>query len=268
VKPGLIISLFILFSVYSCHSGPKKSPVLKVTGHNPKSKNAEPLKLVYGYRFIIKGNFDGKSENEILTEHYFSGIDHKETNKFYESTSDTGSLEDNDTLFALTIKRKTYSFITSDIKGIDTLKIAAGGTSFGLAYLKNEGDLDGDGRDEVSYVIDYLQMSSLNECFIMTFKNGRWRKFYSFPIWQWQLPDLPQTYNNYGGFGRQNKVVDTENVAANKVINKKLNDFPGLVKKVANNKIQIIYRHETADDIFLDSAIVNLRTGRKRSLRH
>lgn len=70
---------------------------------------------------------------------------------------------------------------------LDTLSVNTGGSAFRLFHLKNEGDLNNDGSDEVSYVIDWADYSSLNTYHIITYKNGAWHKLYSFPIWEWQL---------------------------------------------------------------------------------
>ena len=137
---------------------------------------------------------DGKKEK--LIEQFFSGIDNKETNKFYES------LLDYDQLVALTVKKDPYTFVISDNELIDTLHISSGGQLLGLSYLKNEGDLNGDGTDEVSYVVNWADWSNLNTWHIVTYKNKKWIELYSFSIWDWQLPNLPETFNQYGPFGQ------------------------------------------------------------------
>jgi hypothetical protein len=203
------------------------------------------IKPVFGYRFIIEGDFDGDGSTEKLAEHYFSRLDNQETNKFYDG------LTDYDQLVALTIRKKPRSFALCDNHFIDTLDIASDGQLLGLSYLKNEGDLNGDGTDEVSYVVNWADWSNLNTWHIVTYKNHKWKELYSFPIRDWQLPDLPQTLNQYGPAGLENKIVDTTGNADEK----KLKDFKGLVRKIRPNQIRVVYRNDEAEE---DSMTVDL----------
>lgn len=208
----------------------------------PLNKTPKGLKPVFGYRFKLSGDFDGDGKKEQLTEHYFSGLNHKETNKYYEDLSDY------DQLVNLTVKKKPYSFVVSDNKRIDTLFISYANQLLGLSYLKNEGDLNGDGTDELSYVINWADWSNVNTWYLVTYKNNQWTELYSFSIMDWQLPDLPQTFNEYGVFGIDNKVVNTTNDSVNKQLEKELLNFKGLVRKVKNKKIQIAYINEEGSD--------------------
>jgi hypothetical protein len=126
----------------------------------------------------------------------------------------------------------------------------------GLSYLKNEGDLNGDGGDEISYVGNWADWSSCNTWHIMTYKNNKWKELYSFPMREWQLPDLPGTFNQYGLFGLQDKVINTTNDSANLMLEKQLIEFPGLVKNLGRNKIKVYFFNDEAS---LDSAVVKLR---------
>ena len=244
---------FILVGFGGCHS-PGKKPIVpkKDTSRNSINK-VDTLALnrpVFGYRFIVTGDFDGDGHKEKLIEHYYSGVQNRETNKFYDN------LNEYDQLVEATAKVKTFSFITSDNKNIDTLPISSEGKSFGLAYLKNEGDLNGDGTDEISYVVNWADWSNLNAWHIMTYKNKRWRELYHFSIWDWQLPDLPGVINDYSVFGRQNEIAYSKNDSVTKALEKDLADFKGLVKKLGSNKIRIIFMNENAN---LDTSIIRLK---------
>ena len=201
---------------------------------------------IFGYRFVISGDFDGDGKEEKLIEHFISGLDNKETNKFYANIT-YGDL------IYLTSQKEAYSFVLSDNKLIDTLHIISG-MHFGLSYLKNEGDLNGDGTDEISYVVNLADYSNLNTWYIMTYRHGKWVYLYSFDIWDWQLPDLPETFNQYGLFGIENKLIVT-NDTINKEIERELKAFKGLVRKIKTNKIEIICNN----DGDLDTMIVNLK---------
>ena len=210
------------------------------------------IKEVFGYRFVITGDFDGDGQTEQLIEHYFSRRDNKEANKFYDGLNDYGDAVDS------AIKKNAHVFLSFNNPLIDTLHIVKGEYKqvFGLSYLKNEGDLDGDGGDEISFVIDWADWSNLNTWHIMTYKKGKWKELYSFGIWDWQLPELPYITNQYGLFGTEGKIVTPENDTANALIEKELHEFKGLVWKIKTNKIQVFFRNDEAE---LDTMIVNLK---------
>ena len=211
-------------------------------------------KEVYGYRFVITGDFDGDGKKEQLFEHYYSQRDNKETNKYDDR------LDDYDEMVRIAIAKDVYVFLSSDNSKIDTLRITKGGQVFGISYLKNEGDLDG---DEVSYVVDWADWSNLNIWNIMTYKNGKWQALYAFPISDWQLPALPCMTNKYGLFGTEGKFVIHENDTINSLIEKDLYNFEGLVRKIQTNKIQVIFMNDEAE---LDSMIVDLKKPNKKRI--
>jgi len=226
MKTPLIITYFVLALLSSCDNSAKKmqnektaSSIDKLQQDSLKTINPleEALKTipenitpVLSYRFIISGDFDGDGNKEKLIEHFFSRISHRETNKFYEGLSDY------DQLVALTLKKEPYSFVISDNQLIDTLHISSEGQLLGLSFLKNEGDLNGDGTDEISYVVNWADRSNTNTWYVVTYKNKKWTELYSFPIWDWQLPDLPETFNQYGLFGLEDKAINTTHDTINK----------------------------------------------------
>lgn len=223
---------------------------INTNGDTLKS-SSDKVKPIFGYRFIIIGDFNGDGKQEKLIEHYYSQLDNQETNKFYEN------LTEYDNLVERTIKKQPFSFVISDNKLIDTLNVSSHEQQFGLSYLKNEGDLNGDGTDEISYVVNSADWSNCNTWHIMTLKNNTWRKLYSFSIWDWQLPDLPGTFNQYGLMGLENKIIDSKNDTINQELEKALNNFQGLVKKIKTNKIEIVFSNKEAE---LDTMIVDLKT--------
>ncbi|MFC4263981.1 hypothetical protein ACFOWM_13910, partial [Ferruginibacter yonginensis] len=266
MKTPFIITISFLTFFASCDTSKKKKVDIKTLSHNDtlqpyrsntKNQLQETLKTItknikpiFGYRFIISGDFDGDGKKEKLVEHYYSALDNKETNKFYDSLSEYEQLVE------LTIKKKPFSFVLSDNIIIDTLHISFGGQLLGLAYLKNEGDLNGDGTDEVSYVVNWADWSNLNTWHLVTYKNRMWTELYSFPIWDWQLPNLPKTFNQIELFELEQKIINTTNDTINKKIEKELSNFKGLVKKIKRSKIQVIFRNDEAEE---DTMIVDLK---------
>ncbi|MEO3403613.1 hypothetical protein AAFN85_06900 [Mucilaginibacter sp. CAU 1740] len=247
----LFYIVIALFCICSCNNAPRKTDALnlKSKAANKKAPTDTVTKKprpVFGYRFVISGDFDGDGKPEKLIERFHDGITDKETNKFYEA--------DYDYSHNMAFKRKTHSFLECDKPSVNRLEINSGG-SFGLLYLKNEGDLNGDGNDEVSYVTNNADWSSLNSYTILTYKHGKWNTLYWFPIWEWQLPPLPEAANAYGIAGID-QIVVIKSDTTNQRLLKELVAFKGLAKKISNKKLQIIYR---SPEISEDTIIVNLK---------
>ncbi|MGG9961195.1 hypothetical protein [Ferruginibacter sp. SUN106] len=76
------------------------------------------------------------------------------------------------------------------------------------------------------------------------------------------MPDLPETFTQYGLFGVENKNAAAANDTTNSRIEKEFNSFKGLVKKIKDNSIQIIFMNDKAD---LDTMIVDLK---REGLKH
>lgn len=212
----------------------------------------EEVLPVFGYRFHIEGDFDGDGNTEVLTEHFFDGNTHKETNKFYSGLS-------YEELVERTLAKAPYSFATCNNPAIDTVHFARKEQLLGLSYLKNEGDLNGDGTDEISYVINWADWSNVNTCHVSSFKNGQWVSLYSFAIRDWQLPNLPETIRKHGPLGLKDMqaiphkaTFDQENQEAHDTV---WNNFEGLIKPVAKNVIQVIYMNQEA---ITDTMLVDL----------
>jgi hypothetical protein len=264
MKALFIITISYLFILISCENSSQKSHNIEIVSNinnlvRDSSKNVNQMEevlktipknitAVLGNRFVISGDFDGDKKKEKLTEHFFSSLDNKETNKFYNN------LANYDQLIALTIKKSPYSFLISENKIIDSLHIASTEQLLGLSFLKNEGDLNEDGTDEISYVIDWADWSNLNTFHLATYKNKKWIELYTFPIWDWQIPNHDGFHNNSES---ANKDI-TLNSSTNKIIvdKKKIKSFEGLIKKIKKNRIQIIFRNEEAE---IDTMQVDLK---------
>jgi hypothetical protein len=210
----------------------------------------DSAKPIFGYRFIIHGDFNGDGKQEDLVEHYISLLDNKETPKFYDGLKDYTQQVD------ITIKKQPIVFALCSDNTIDTLSIDARGQLFGLSYLKNEGDLDDDGKDEVSYVIDHADWSNINSCHIMSYKKNKWVNIYSFGIWDWQLPGLPQSINDYRLFGIQDKIIIEKEDNINAILEQELLQFKGFIKKISASTFQVRFRNDEASE---DSVIVNFK---------
>ncbi len=228
----------------------RMSKISKDTLAARKAYIPKVLVPVMGYRFVVTGNFKGDGKIDTLTEHYLSRLTGKETNKAYDS------LEDYDTLVSLTVHKDPYSFVLCSDKSMDTLRISDDPQLLGLSWLHNEGDLDGDGGDELSYVVDWADWSSMNNYHIVSFKNGKWVELFSFMMHDWQLPQLPQMVSSFGMLGIDGISTLAHNDSLNRQIEDTLKAFPGMVTKLKNGKIRIAsYSSDYSDD---SSLVFNL----------
>ena len=187
----------------------------------------------FGYRFQMEGDFNGDGKMEILTEHYVSQVTGEEMNKYFDGIDDFA------TEVELAVYRKPLSLLLSSDPAIATFRISDDPQLFGLKFLKNEGDLDGDGADELSYCISWADWSSVNQWYIASYKNGKWVTLYSFEMRDWQTPYLPDYYDKEGTFLSSNKVMIPAEDTANTRMERELLDFQGLVKKTGKRKIEV-----------------------------
>ena len=208
--------------------------------------NIKDIKPIWGYRFRIAGDFDADGKKDTLYEHFYSMRDKKETNKYFSGIEDVWVLYDS------VDARDCRSFFLSNHKKLDTVPI---GGVFGPLWLKNEGDLDKDGGDEISFVESLPQQSSINHCIILSFKKGKWQEIYRFEVREWQFPPLPQFGKTYGLFGMSGSYSIGEDQAMNTKLEKQFDEFPSLITKLHSGKVEIQTFSEEGGDTTL---ILNL----------
>ena len=129
-KKSVFCICFVSLLVLSCKNGNKPAYRDEVVKDSIKNTDSFPMENnvgksaiggltpVFGYRFVIEGDFDGDGKKEKLFEHYYSALDHKETNKFYEN------LPDYEELVSLTMQKEPYTFIVLDNSLIEQLLIS------------------------------------------------------------------------------------------------------------------------------------------------
>ena len=201
---------------------------------------------IMGYRFTLIGDFNGDGKKDTFIEHFYSEVEHQETNKFFSGKEDIYDLD------KIKNRKEVRSFFLCSNPSIDTLY--AGGV-IGPLFIKNEGDLDGDGGDEIGYVPSLPQMSSMNEYYVLSLKHNEWVVLYSFEIREWELPPLPEAGRSYGLFGSDGMyhVMDD---SMNREIEKNLETFHDLLKKLKGGRIKVKTFTKEVEDTFV---IVNLK---------
>src|SRR3569833_387360 len=253
MKPLPFALILVAILLFACNRHPKNSKQ-NTAGANSQKKRQKRLKPVFGYRFIITGDFDGDGKKDTLIEHFMGRTNHQEIDKFHYSLVDTGWIKD--TLADSNGIRKPISIIICN-NAVTPLSIDETGKSLGLLYLKNEGDLDGDGGDELSYVDDPADASSINFCSVMSYKIHQWKRIYGFQIREWQIPDLPQVNDKFPFKAMYKEIADS----TNQRLEKELNAFKGFITRIGSNKIKVMTFTDTGDDT---TKVVSFKLDKKK----
>lgn len=198
----VLITIIVLFS--SCNQ--------KKSGEQSQAQSADTLRydsivvsdtLIYsendrkdierisspvdGYKPLeVTGRWRSKDNIDTLSVHLYS----RTLGKEMASPSFFRDEFDYDRLAELMIKLNPVVYVVNRNNPADTLTIGEGtGQMFGLYFIINEGDLDGDGLDELIYMVDWADWSATNTFHIATYKNGKWADLYNFPVWEWQFDE-------------------------------------------------------------------------------
>ena len=159
----------------------------------PLAVQADASVELFGHRMSVLADINGDGLLDPLTELYFSRRLGREVAKYVKDVP-------YDSLVKRTYDLEALVLLRSSLDHVDTLDVR--GTGFGLSLLVNEGDLDGDGADEIGYVPDNADWSNTNTYRVITWKKGGMQVLFTFPIWDWQLPDLPDAEREYGLIGQ------------------------------------------------------------------
>ncbi|MDD2982025.1 MAG: hypothetical protein PHQ74_01430 [Crocinitomicaceae bacterium] len=141
---------------------------------------------------VISGDFNGDGKADEIIETLISTVNNKSIDALPQLEYDS--------LVAIIYKRQPVLSLRSKDKDIPEL-IVTKNTSFGLFYAKNEGDLDNDGADEISVVIDWADWSQVNSCVVYSLKKNKWIVYAKFDVREWQVSQN----SNFNGFILKNK---------------------------------------------------------------
>ncbi len=183
------LCLFVLVVYSSCSTNEQKHHDIEVIIDNTKI-DEQPIPIqqdsvllsdisdsiyINRYDCEISGDFDGDGKLDSL----------KEAFTLDDSTYKNQYFEDYDELVEYVIRNNPKSFLAS-ANLTDTLFIETRGQSLGIVQLRNEGDLNDDGGDEISYVTDWADWSTVSICHLMSYTQEGWKELYAIPIWEWQ----------------------------------------------------------------------------------
>lgn len=207
-------------------------------GHTMTGNAPLPVRLqaveqgsAHGHRFKLLADVNGDGRADTLTERFVDPATGQETDKFIVDTP-------YDSLAARIWRMAPKCFVECSDKSVGRLVIRRG-DSFGLAHCMNEGDLNGDGREEIGWVGDWVDYSNVNTYHITSWNGSKWVELASFEMWEWQLPDLPGSIREFGLFGQTGRqILDsilTEEPAAD------------LVWPAGQGRIHVLGKTEEAD---------------------
>ena len=119
----------------------------------PLAVRADAPVELFGHRLSVLADINGDGLLDPLTELYFSRRLGREVAKYVKDVPYDSLVKRTYELEALVLLRRSGGHV-------DTLHDRSTGS--GLALLVNEGDLDGDGADEIGYVPDNADWSNTN----------------------------------------------------------------------------------------------------------
>lgn len=182
-----------LSSCNSQHPKPKDNPIATETkGENIK---LHPLK-----KLSVTGDFDGDGKPDTLLQHNYSLLAKAEIGYAADPFEN-----DWDSVVNWFYDQDAEVYLARKNRVGDTLHL---GIAQGLYCLLNLGDMNGDGKDEIAFVVDYLDYSRVNSCKIYAICNGKWTRLKEFDVHEEAFDftsEGPPSFDNIPGFlERQN----------------------------------------------------------------
>lgn len=175
-----VIVFFISFTSCNEIDKTKKEPKIE-------QEYKDGLKYDAIFKHVITGDFDGDGKEDELKETLISSINNKSIDAFPQLEYDS--------LVTFIYNQKPVLSLQTANKNIPDLIITEK-VSFGIMWIKNEGDLNNDGSDEISIVIDWADWSQVNSCIVYSMKASKWTEYAKFDIREYQISRDP----DFNGF--------------------------------------------------------------------
>lgn len=162
--------LTLTLGLLSCNRQPKKTVD---NSSVPKTEDSK-IKLHKLAKLFAVGDFDGDGKKDTIFQHNFSRLTRTEIDNSADPFQNEWDIVvkwfyDQDADLYLAINKNNHN----------TLHL---GTTQGLYCLINIGDNNADGKDEIAFVIDYLDFSRVNSCKIYSLCKGKWALLKQFGV--------------------------------------------------------------------------------------
>lgn len=234
----LLIFFVLCLQLSSCNDAPIVTPqnkaievvdsssITKVDTIETNQSDLNPTPI-WGYRFIIVGDFDGNGKEDTLRERHVALATNQETNKYFEGVESIWH-QGNE-------YHPVRSFLqanpTSGINELDSLG------QLGLHWLENIGDIDGNGTDEIGLLKDGADYSNVNTYAIYTYRKKKWQLIYDIEVRESEFPYLP-TFNPMDGYSSQHETISPEQIVANQQYQQAIDSFH-LIKIIGDKTIEV-----------------------------
>lgn len=182
--------VFLLTILLQNCSNPKPEPTKISFNTRQATQTPDSNQFQILEKEVIIGDFDGDGIEDSLQETFISLIDSANIPKYYFETQEAFEKKQRE-IYGL----KPNLTLSSSNPKIKELLLSQHKQILGTSWLQNEGDLNNDGNDEISVVIDWADWSSVNFCLIYTYKNEKWIELLKFEIRDWEFFE-----DNFNGF--------------------------------------------------------------------
>jgi hypothetical protein len=134
----------------------------------------DKIKLHKLKKLFVFGDFDGDGKQDTIFQHNYSRL----TKSEIEFAADPFQNQW-DTVVKWFYDQDADLYLTINKSNQDTLSF---GTAQGLYCLINIGDNNADGKDEIAFVVDFLDFSRVNSCNIYSFCKDEWTILKQFSV--------------------------------------------------------------------------------------
>jgi len=159
-----------MLGLLSCNKQTEK----KVDNSTITKTANDKIKLHKLEKLFVVGDFDGDKKQDTIFQHNYSKLTRTEI----EYSADPFQNEW-DSVVKWFYDQDADLYLTVNNNKQDTLHLA---TAQGLYCLLNIGDNNVDGKDEIAFVIDYLDFSRVNSCKIYSLCHDKWTLLNQFGI--------------------------------------------------------------------------------------